>query len=161
MAIHRFPLESVLEVRRFREEECESALASAMRDLDREQRILRDLKAELYALRERMAEGRAAGPIALARILEQDAYLGVLCQRLDAQANKVQLQTQKVSEAREALLLASRDRRVVERLKERFEEELKRDRESREQHRVDELASVRYLFRKRGDAAGSATRTSR
>jgi flagellar FliJ protein len=111
----KFELEKVLDIRAYREQEARIALGRAVGVLSALERDLRNLAEErLRAASERFAPGNRG-----ADMLASELYIRRLDgakEKLLAQAAQAEL---RVAEAREAFFEASRERKVLDKLKER------------------------------------------
>ncbi len=139
----RFDLEKLLELRVYREKETEQALARAMGDLAAIEARLRELAGERVAV----ASGRFAPGRTAADMRSAELYLLRLekaKEKLLEEAAKAELA---VAAAREAYVEASRDRKILDKLKE------KRKAEYRKTAAVEEVKTI-------DDISGGATARS-
>lgn len=142
MARFVFRLAPVLRYRERIEEEKKLLLAAA-------QRTLADAEAERQRLRDRreaLARELVHGHRALdAETLRMTyAHLDFLARELNAADWRVAQCEQAVNAAREVLVRASKDRKILDRLRERARENFNREQLRLEQHDLDEANSHRY-----------------
>jgi flagellar FliJ protein len=144
----RFRLETVLRVRRRREEAAALELAAAQRAQRGQEEMLAGL--EDGRRRERQALERLARKGLLARdlLLHQD-YEWALAWRLERERRHLGELAAACEEKREALLARSREKKVLENLKERQHKLWRQEEARREQKLLDELGGRLPLARAR------------
>lgn len=145
MRAFRFPLEPVLSYRRQVEEARKRDFAQAHRAVIEHQQALQRLYAEESTAQADLRT-MAATQLNIQDVLAQRRYLTAIARRITQGREQLQKRMQEQTLARAAYLQASRDRRVLERLRERRWEEyrvlVRRD----EQKEMDEVAGrVRRL----------------
>lgn len=113
----RFRFEKVLTVRQAREKSSRSRFALALRAWRAEEKALEQARAQHLDTLEAMAAARAKGDIGQAVLLESG--LRVTVARLRQQARRTGEAAREAARRREDLVVASRARRVVEKLRER------------------------------------------
>ncbi|RJP81652.1 MAG: flagellar export protein FliJ [Candidatus Zixiibacteriota bacterium] len=134
-----FRLERVIEVRNVKKKECQKALAKSLEELSREEQ-------ELHSAVSRSQ----AGSEGLRRALQSPARAGDLAgledwrrrqeEAVQTQARRTEERRLEVDRRRGALVLAARDEKVLEQLKERRREEFQADCRREEQAFLDEVA---------------------
>jgi flagellar FliJ protein len=133
----KFNLEKLLQLRKFKEEECKIALGQAISVLNRiESEIKETAVKRHHAAQERFAdtENISAWENYIIR-LEQEA------QRLTEQAAQAQLV---VEEKRALYLEASRDLKAIEKLKEKKQKEHRKEMFNLQMAEVDDITAARY-----------------
>lgn len=139
-----FRLQSLLDYRRQLEEEQTRALAEVTAE---EQRV-RDAIAALDRQREDQTAGLAAlmtqGTFDAEGYAQRAAYLDAIGLALDQQALALAAAAERVRERREALVEALKDRRVLERLRDRQAEEAAIEDNRHEARDVDDLTTSRH-----------------
>ncbi len=142
-----FRLEAVLAVRRHREETVQCELADAQRVLDAEIAGLENISAEMRERVRTSVRGRYLGPVDVSVLAIEDSYQNRLRKRLVAQTARVEQQKQRVSEAREMLLQASRDKKALETYRENALVSFTKETSRKEQRGAEETAGVLHLLR--------------
>jgi len=133
----KFNLEKILQLRKFREEECKLALGQAVSFLNK---IENDIKET--ALKRHEAASRRF--IDVAQTASWEYYIKRLDQmsdRLTEQAAQAQLV---VEEKRAEYLEAQKDLKAIEKLKEKQQKEYRKEMFNYEMNEVDNLTSARY-----------------
>lgn len=131
----RFDLDKLLELRRYREREAELELARAMGEAAAVQYRLLDLARDrAAAAAERFAPGRS-----VAEIRHTDLYILRLDRTKDALIEAAAKAEAVVDTARDAFTEASRDRKVIDKLKEKRLAEHRAAREDEELKSIDDL----------------------
>jgi flagellar FliJ protein len=150
----RFRLQRVLELR----EESEQARARALRaasDDASEARRRQDALAGLRALQRDALAAASRGLITAGEMQHLTFLIGALDDRLVRAADDVAEAERVVAEAQQALQHAARDRRVLDRLKERHGERWQEHQQQRDRHAMDEIALTRFTRRADGGAPGA------
>lgn len=131
----RFNLEKLLELRRFAEEEAERELARAIGELSELERRLASLAEE----RAQVARERFSHPHSVAELRHLELYLLRLDQQKEKLLEAMAIAFQNVERARQNYLEASRDKRVVEKLKEKKQAQYKKELFKEETRLLDDL----------------------
>lgn len=146
MPKHRFRLQKVMEAKQCAEDQKKQALAAALRVLDREERTLLDLHSLGEECRREVLE-RPAGRVDVAREQLYRARFNRLMRDISRQAETVEHSRRNVSREREALVECSKERKILEKLKEKGLIECMRQWLRKEQKETDEAG--RYAFLRR------------
>jgi len=133
----KFNLEKILQLRKFREEECKLALGQAVAALNRiENEIMETAVKRHSAASNRFADVR--------EMLSWENYI----LRLDMQAQKLTEQAAQaelvVEEKRAAYLEASKDLKALEKLKEKQQKEYRKETMYLQMAEVDDITAARY-----------------
>jgi flagellar FliJ protein len=129
-----FSLEKVLELRKYREQETKIELGRAIGDLSEiENRIM-----AAAAERVRAAAGRFSSGNDALEIISCDNYIRRLDQERDKLLEDAARAELVVEEKRELFLEASRDRKVIDKLKEKKEAEYRREMLAEETREMDD-----------------------
>ncbi len=151
----RFRLQRVLELR----EKAEQARARALQDANDQADTVRRQQDAIQALRRVQRESLDAasrGLIAAGELQHLSFIIGQLDERLVRVGDDMQEAERIVAEAQAALQAASRDRRVIDRLKERHAERWYDAAQLRDRNHMDEIALTRFTrARASGDEAGT------
>ena len=137
MKAFTFRFEKVLQLRKFHEEEAKVELGRAIGELS-------DLEAKIYVLAQERARAHAAqfDPANSAAIMQQ--YMFYLL-RLDGLKehlfNEAATAEMKVEQAREAFVEASKERKIMDKLKEKRQFEYKKNMLSIESQELDEISA--------------------
>mgnify|MGYP000113435803 CR=1 FL=1 len=151
----RFRLQRVLELREKSEQARAQTLNAANLNAD-EQRRQQDAMFALRQLQRDSLEAASRGVITAGELQHLNFIIDQLDDRLVRAADDVQEAERLVAEAQIALQLASRDRRVIDRLKARHVERWQDTEQHRDRNHMDEIALARFT-RKRmpGNTTGS------
>jgi flagellar FliJ protein len=131
-----FSLEKVLELRRYREQETKIELGRAIG-------MLSDIENNIKALaldRHRAAGERFARENSTADILAWDTYIMRLDQTRDRLLEDAAKAEQIVEEKRAAYIEASRDRKVIDTLKEKRQKEYRKEKFADEMRELDDVS---------------------
>lgn len=139
MKAFRFALEPVLSYRRQVEEAKKRAFALARRAAQEHHHALQRLFAEESSAKEDLRRMESS-LLDLSEVLAQRRYLTAIARRIAQGREQLQKRTQEQAAARAAYIGASRDRRVLERLRERRWEEYRVRSDREEQKDLDEVA---------------------
>ena len=136
----KFPLEKILQLRKYKEEECKLALGQAISILNMIENKIKDTAVK----RHQAAFQRFNEPQEMA---SWDFYI----QRLEQEAEKLAqqaAQAQIVVEEKRALYLeAQKDLKAMEKLKEKQKKEHRKEKLNYEMAVVDEITASRYITR--------------
>jgi flagellar FliJ protein len=134
----RFNLEKIMQLRKFREEECKLALGQAVSFLNK---IENDIK-------ETALKRHAATNLRFSNVTEIASWENYIL-RLDQQADRLTEQAAKaqivVEEKRALYLEAQKDLKAIEKLKEKQQKEYRKEMFNNEMNEVDNLTSSRYM----------------
>ena len=137
-----FRLQPLLEQRKRVEQEKQRDFAATRRIRDEGRRELERLAdARRWFMQQLAASARAHPPAAL-RL--RDAHLRSIESALDRQRGRLEELEAAYDRAREALLSASRERRVIEKLKERRQRDFEAEQTRREALELDDANACRY-----------------
>ncbi|MDR1985931.1 MAG: flagellar export protein FliJ [Treponema sp.] len=140
-----FGLQKVLVLREYREQETKLELGRAIGSLTQiEHRI-----AELAAERIRIGDEQCSASRGTAEIVAFDRYLQRLESTKDRLLEDAAKATRKVEEVREGYLAASRDRKIIDTIREHQEEAYRQFQLGEETKILDEVGSSRHQRRER------------
>ena len=138
----RFSLEKVLELRKYREQETRLELGRAVSDLEAVEGQIR----ETGAARHRAAAARfSSGDVP--EIINGENYINRLDQLKEKLLKDAAAAELVVEEKRKAFLEASRDRKVVDKLREKRETAYRRETAEEERAELDDIANDRQIRR--------------
>jgi flagellar FliJ protein len=133
----KFNLEKVLQLRKFREDECKLALGQAISALN----IIENEIKETAVKRHNAASHRFANPLEMSSWDNYIIRLDQQAQRLTEQAAQAELT---VEEKRALYLEASKDLQAIEKLKEKQKKEYRKEMLNFQMAEVDDITAARY-----------------
>lgn len=143
----RFRLQQVLDLRQKQERHLASQLAQAIGAEQAAKEALDGLRAEREA-------GSESSPAGQSRSVGELANVAFIMQQLDGQianANEIVCAANSsVSQVQEALTAAFKDRRVLDRLRERHEEDYRVTAEQSDRRTMDDIALSRFVHNENG-----------
>lgn len=139
----RFRLESLLRVRRIREDQQQSALALANAEVKGIAKQLAELEQSLTSTRQQHSKLLSSGLSGAELQFDADCLRQAIAlrQQLQVELQKARMRAQ---HARDTYLASRRDRRAVETLRDRLKQEFEHTQERKEQAALDEM----YLLRR-------------
>lgn len=146
MAGYTFRFETVLRLRKRKEDELQQELAGIRMRYETEKRSLE----ERMGLQKEIAEkfrGRAVGPVDPSEGIIYSLYLARLSRDIAQITRLLREISIEMEEARRRLVTASQERRIMERLKDKEIMEYKEGVFRREQGFLDEIGMIRYARR--------------
>jgi len=149
-----FRLEPVLTLRRHKEDALQCQLAESQRDLKLEVTRREMQEEEKRSQTERLAGYQLPGALDMDRLCIETNYQTVLEHRIEEKESLIRHMGVRLEEHRQAVLAASRDRKILERLKETLMVSFAREQARKEQKVAEEVATTRHVFRQmvHGDA---------
>lgn len=160
----QYRLQTLLEMRERAEEEAKNAFADAMNQLHQEEAFLKELQEELERMvedrkrrRQEYADKLASGEM---KITDQTAAYRFIDRmkemeqeqqgRIDAQREAVREAEKVVKRAQEALVVASQELKALQKHKEKWAEQVKKERQAKEEAAMDEIGQTIFQqnFRK-------------
>ncbi|MDR0322878.1 MAG: flagellar export protein FliJ [Treponema sp.] len=133
----KFSLEKVLQLRKFREEECKLALGQAISILNK---IENDIK-EIAQKRHNAAQSRFSN---IADFVSWDNYILRLEQETEKLAEQAAKAEMTVEEKRALYLEAQKDFKVMENLKDKRQKEYRREMLNAQMNEIDDLTAARH-----------------
>ncbi len=157
----RYRLQALLEIRERTEEEAKEAFALATKKLHEEERVLLEAKAKLEKMKEDRAQKRQAYSDKLAsgqmKVTDQaaaDRYLKRLkdleaeqLERIETQEGQVEEARQAMETAKSALVEATQDLKALQKHREKWAAQLRRERIMKEEDALDEIAQTIFQTR--------------
>jgi flagellar FliJ protein len=137
-----FSLQKVLEYRQRLEEQAIRAFAEAQAQLMHEQAVLHKL---LIEREECLRRSHRRQHLSVELLAVEQTYLAALEERIEQQRQRVAEAEKVLEEKRQALIEAQRERKTLERLREKQYEEWRQEWLRTEQKALDELANVRAV----------------
>lgn len=163
-ALPPYRLQALMDLRARKKEEAERALGECIAALKTEQDRLKQMEVELErmvarreAKKREYAEKAMRGEMDARGAVSANLYIDRLKEQeqlqqnaIDGQKGVVEQKKKAVDEAREALVKATQDLKALEKHKEKWAEEIKRERQAKEEETLDELAQTIFLNRDDG-----------
>ena len=146
MGRFQFRLQKVMQARQFKEEIAKKNLATAQTALKEELQFLGRLEAFHRDAMIQM-EAHIEGQVNVADVLLDIAYISSLSEEIAAQQRKIVQRTEEVERKRQMLVEASKDKKMLERIRERRYLAYLQEANRAEQAVIDEIAqrdSPRY-----------------
>lgn len=138
-----FSLQKVLDYRQRREEQAIRAFAEAQAQLMHEQAVLHRL---LIEREECLRRSHRRERLTVELLDVEQTYLSALEERIETQRERVAEAERMVEQRREGLIEAQRERKALERLREKHYEQWRQEMLRAEQNTLDDLATVRAVL---------------
>lgn len=149
MAKFTFRLESVLNVKRQKEDSIKNELGKAMQKLETERQKLARLESTLEEIIAQF--NLKAKKTTVHKLIEFNEYLSLLKSNIRQQKENVNKAARNVDKIREELVKAVQERKILEKLKEKKQEEYLLDQKKLEQKTNDEIVSYKHKESSSGD----------
>lgn len=149
MGFH-FKFQKLLEIEKFREEELVKELKIVQQQLHDEKKLLVFLQSVLSTQQSEMGKKLCTQTNAEMFVLFE-AYFSKMHRDISVQSSRVKEASVKVERVRENLLRVFKKRKVLEKLRERYEKEYKEQVLRVENKRFDEIAVTRFFHKKKKD----------
>ncbi|MGB9612839.1 MAG: flagellar export protein FliJ [Candidatus Margulisiibacteriota bacterium] len=147
----RYDLEAVLKVRGIREKKEQEKFAEKKREYLKEKEKEEAIEKEKKGKEEELRKIFRRGPISdFEKVLRRRAHLDVLKDDLDEQVERVIEASRILEEQRARLVEAMKDKKIMEKHKERKFEEYKKIMQELELKFMDEIATQRFKHEKEG-----------
>ncbi len=137
------PLENLLSLKRWEEDEAKELFATAKRDLDFEEGRLVVLEGNFSALRDKMKLSEKE-PVTIDEIRKMNEHMEHLFGLLQRQKESVAASSRRLDEAMKILAEAAKQRKTYETVHEKHKEAERREHKKQEQKGIDEHAVMRY-----------------
>lgn len=142
MPAFHFRLETILNIKRQLEKSVKNELGIAMRKLEKQKQILAQIQSEKARQEEEYRSEGAAG-VTLAKLKQRMEYISALHQRDLTQQDRVNEEMKNVDKVREKLIEIMKERKILEKLREKELALYRREQEKAGQLLVDELVSFK------------------
>jgi flagellar protein FliJ len=141
----KYDLESVLKVRGIREKREQEKFAEKNREFLEQKRKEEEIKTEKRGKEAELRDVFRRGPISnFEKVLRRKAHLEVLKDNLDDQVEKVIEASKNLEEQRARLVAAMKDKKIMEKHRERKLDEYKKVMQDLEMKFMDEIATQRF-----------------
>jgi len=148
-----FRFETMLKIRQQREDEQKRVVANRLRQIGRVRERMASLNRQITEEMRAVRDGQEGGAIDIQQVMRHRHWLGHLHKGvLEAEARKRFLEA-RLAQERVVLLEAVKQRRILEKLKERRLQRHRVKEEKRETREADEMATIRHTFGMRKKAA--------
>jgi flagellar FliJ protein len=137
------PLENLLSLKRWEEDEAKNLVAWARKDLDIEEKRLAGLEENFSILREKMRYPEK-GAVTIDEIRKMNEHMQHLFGLLQRQKDVIIASEKRLNEAMSILAEAARERKTYEKVDERHKEAARQELNKKEQKGIDEHAIMRY-----------------
>lgn len=158
-----YRLQALLGIRERKKEETERALGAALSALKKEQDRLREMEAELErmiakrkAKMREYAEKSMRGEMSAQDVVGANVFIDRLKEQEEAQKNTIEGQKaviaqkqEEVTQARKAVVDATQELKALEKHKEKWVAQVKKERDAKEEEAMDDIAQAIYLGQKR------------
>lgn len=132
-------MEKILEWRTDLEKTTMEEFASLQNDLQREKAVLNGLQSQYAKSKESNLRNYSVN-----ELMHQQLYVQTIEEKIEEQTHIIYRKKDKVEEARVELVLAQKDRKIMEKLKEKDQIEYEESIKSMEQKELDEMAVLRF-----------------
>ena len=140
-------IKSLLGLKKWKEDETKNRFAALLKELAHEERLLADMEDQFRCIGKRLDYGTDE-MVNIDEVKRLNEYLGHLLSKINRQKETIAGKERQVEEARNALVDATKERKVFERLDEKrqaaFEKEIRR----KEQIGIDEHAITGHTRKK-------------
>ncbi len=140
-----FRLESLLDVRRAAEKECQRKLAEIQQQIQLLMREIEDTQARIAAEDKALTSEKLVGTLDMLYIAHEKRFVGNLHMKIVLALQRVAASEVSLNAARAKLLAAARDRKVIEKLKEKQLARWRAEQDKKESAQLDELATQMTL----------------
>ena len=137
------PLENLLSLKRWEEDEAKNLYALARKELDDEEKRLAGLEGNFKVLRVKM-QYPEKGAVAIDEIKKMNVHLEHLLGLLQRQKDMVAASEKRLNEAMNILTEAAKQRKTYEKVDERHKDAETQELKKKERKGMDEHASMRY-----------------
>ena len=139
-----FRLQKVMETTRAREELQKKELAVALGELARGEALLEQMIGRLEEELERFRGRRGTGSVKVSTFVQYASYTDGLLSEINRQRGEIEKLARLADEHREKLIEITRDKKILEKLKEKRFEEYRRKLRQVEQKFMDEISSRNF-----------------
>lgn len=141
--MNKTPLESLLTLKHWEEEEAKGLFATAKKEFEIEEKRLLGLEENFKLIRDE-AGCSQNGPICIDDIKKRNEHMEHLCRLIGRQKENVDASQKRLDQAKEILANASMERKIYERVEEKHKAAEMFEQKRKEQRVIDEHAVTRY-----------------
>ena len=142
MPSYHYRLESLLNIKKQLEKAIKIELGVAIQELELQKKILKGIQSEINA-QENQYRAESSVKASLAKLKQRMVYISALYDRVASQKMKVNEEEDNVDKIRERLIEIMKEKKVLEKLKEKELDAFRKEQEKAGQLLVDELVSFR------------------
>ncbi|HHX74340.1 MAG TPA: flagellar export protein FliJ [Firmicutes bacterium] len=146
--MYTFSLQKVLEYRKKQEELAQLRLAGALKERDHARQVMEQVQDALSRCQEEYT-GLQAPEVDLPRLLMASELAGVLADRLSHSRQELQEKEAGLRREQHRTEKAMQDRKIIDRLREKAEQQYLQQEQRKEQRQLDELAQTVFLRTRR------------
>ena len=160
-----YRLQALMDIRERKKEEAERYLGQCLAALKAEQERLKEMEDELErmiakreARKREYAEKAMRGEMDARGVGNANLYIERLIEQEEMQKNAIEGQKGVVAQrqedvdgARQDLIIASQELKALEKHKEKWEEQIKKERMAKQEEALDEIGQAGYLRQQRGE----------
>lgn len=143
-----FPFQFLLKYRERKEDRLRKELAQIKRKLEKERANLAQLEMDSMTNMRELGEKHQSKEIETALVLSYYSYLNNLFDQIKKQSKIVSDVSQEMEEKRKVVIEASKEKKIIKKLKERKWSEFVHQREKAEQDFIDEIALTNFRSKK-------------
>lgn len=143
----RTPLESLLNIKRWKEDEAKNRFAVLLKELAMEEKRLAGFEEQYKAISKDL-ESDGDELINISEVVRLNEYLDHVLNRIHHQAKVIADKENQVEAARRALIEASKEKKVMEKLEEKKKDAINEEYRRKEQIRSDESAVTGHIRKK-------------
>ncbi|HEX8948757.1 MAG TPA: flagellar export protein FliJ [Dissulfurispiraceae bacterium] len=140
-------IKSLLGLKKWKEDETKNRFAALLKELAHEERLLADMEDRFKGIGKRLDYGTDE-MVNIDEVKSLNEYLGQLLSRINKQKETIAAKERQVEEARNALVDATKERKVFERLDEKRQAVLEKEFRRKEQIGIDEHAITGHTRKK-------------
>jgi len=145
----KFRFDTMLKIRRQREDEKKRVVAARLREIGRAQDRIRSIESQTEQELQAMRNAQTSGRIDLHQAIRRRHWLGHLHKtKLETEAHRRVLEA-RLAQERVSLAEAAKERRILEKLKEHQWDRYRSEQERAEVKTTDEMTTIRYVFDRR------------
>jgi len=133
----RFKLDPVLKVRQVQEKKYKRDLSEIKVIREKAEKLLEDLEAEKM---QRMENIEAEEKVKVIDLQIQYAYLNAVAEQVEKQKNALERVLKEEEKRRDILIKTNQNKRMIEKLKQKFNEQILKDFQKKEQTLLDSIA---------------------
>jgi len=133
----RFKLDPVLKVRQVQEKKYKRDLSEIKVIREKAEKLLEDLEAEKM---QQMENIEAEEKVKVIDLQIQYAYLNAVAEQVESQKNALERVLKEEEKRRDILIKTNQNKRMIEKLKQKFNEQILKDFQKKEQTLLDSIA---------------------